>query len=958
MNKLKLFAGACLLALTGIQAHAQYVLGYTMSEGAGTYTPLDSPTVIFDGATTQLPSTSTLEYNVFTSGSILSESGTAQGYPIGFDVDINGTSYSNFVVGYPGYVQLGNGEMNIQMLGNRWLQTETSVVAYGFSNRRGYGYDENTQISYKTVGSGDDQRLIVQFSHFGMQIGFWGDPSYVDIQLAIWKDGKVEFTFNNFANVGEDSSMPIYAGITIDANFVAASGTYGDDNFEMTRNSLNDSNYPSTMPNGSTLTFNVPTPCVVPSGQPTDMDLKSTSNTIEGSFVATDSADSYLVVYAPVGKTLAVPVDGTQYPSKSEYGEGKVAYYGDLTSFILYGLPGGVDYEFTAYAANSFGKGGPVYNTTNPLKANISTLPDGAKSIELTSATTESLTFDIVSNEADDDVVVIYNSYCGRDVYGDHGLFGELPADPKAGDVLPVAEDFTPPYEMEGAPMPENAGVIAYVGKAGELTLDNLKPSTGYYVGVYTRSANGNYTSSPLYGGATTNIEAPYTGDSYNFPRYRLPLGWTGSETSAEDGTVEFQDNLFFNVRTMEVSQGTQLVQQQARITGNSATEGKAAWVTPNAVEVNDRHLIAKFDYCLTFGASRFSTIAYNDWAENDELSLRISTDGGETWESLVIYTPENHPQQEETLSYVSIAADLNEYRGQTVLLQLYWKTYSVAAFGTTAYIDCFSVLQGEFPAVPEVAMGKITDTSAVVSWTSQQEDYQLVYNVKGADEVTVVTVKNSSTYTLKNLSPATEYEVMVRGKLIDENGEQTGWSEWSDPVEFTTAGYPAVDAPENLVADVETLEASHAVILSWDAVEDALSYQVAYRLSTDTEWSYVTSPYNSVIVYELEFGKSYIWKVSASCTHDRETEYSAQAKFDTPEDTQGGVYAVESENVSVKGVSGAIVIEGASSYSVYAASGVAVDAAKECGSSVYVNVTPGVYFVKTASHSFKVIVK
>lgn len=229
---------------------------------------------------------------------------------------------------------------------------------------------------------------------------------------------------------------------------------------------------------------------------------------------------------------------------------------------------------------------------------------------------------------------------------------------------------------------------------------------------------------------------------------------------------------------------------------------------------------------------------------------------------------------------YVNISADLNDYRGKTVLVKFYFKTFATPGFGMQIIVDRASLKQAVFPEVPEVTVGKTTESTAVINWTSAQTDYQLQYAKVGSTDFTTVDVKNAKTYELTGLEVKTEYEVKVRGLLAD--GES--YSEWSDVVTFSTTDYPEVDAPRNLVSDAASQPGK--VLLSWDEAVDAEKYEVAYRLSSSTEWICKETAETKMTLEGLEAGQTYVWKVRAFCTHDRETPYSAQARFTTPEES------------------------------------------------------------------------
>ncbi|MBD5371126.1 MAG: fibronectin type III domain-containing protein [Bacteroides sp.] len=940
------------VAAVCLPAGAQEVLGYSVSEKQGTYTALEGATVVYDSSM-ELANTSVAR-NVFTPGGVVTDSGEAQGYSIGFDVTMCGSTFKNFLVGAPGYVMLGNGEMEYNAsMEFRWMTYMGDYTVTGFGNRFNYEYTDATKVSYKVLGTGDAQRLVVQFEQIGMDASFWGDCVPVDVQVSLYGNGNVEVTFNDISGFGGDD-LPLYLGVRHNGNYICASGSYGA--LGVSLNSQVDSKYPSTLAAGSTVVWTAPGACVMPEHQPTALELSSTSDAISGEFTPSDDAESYLVVYAKGGAELPAPADGSVYAKGDAYGDGFVALASSDTNFKVSSLDGNTEYDFIVYAFNSRGSHGPVYNTANPLKGSVGTLPGGAKSVEVVSAVLDTIILNVESNDQDNDVVVLYTPYVERSTYGDHGLFGTIPADVKAGDVLEYPEDYENPYPMEGVAAPADGGRVAYVGKAGEITLDALDPSTEYYVGVYTRNESGANTSDPLYAVTSTIIEAPYDGDSYNFPRFGVPGGWQTSETDADNGILSFTDQYYYDRATQAPSQGTNLIQQMVRVNAGDAVNGRQAWLIPAPVKVNDRHLIARFDYCIMTYANRFAKDPYNDWAEGDVLSLQVSADNGATWTDLAAYDTESHPLEEESYSYVSIAADLNDYRGGDVLVRLYWKTCSVAAFGTEMFVDRFTVLQGEFPAVPEVSVGKVTDSSAVITWVSQQQDYQLECTADGSDVTSVVSVNGASSYTLEKLNPNTGYTVRVRGILVNEEGESDGYSEWSDAVTFTTADYPEVTAPENLSADIETLWSSDYVILTWDKVAEADSYEVAYRLSSVTEWTNVATESNMALISGLEVNSSYIWKVKAFCSHDRETAYSPQARFETPETS--GVDTAEADNVTVAAVKGGLAIDGAVDCEVYSASGRLVMSAHSPSTRTECGLAAGIYVVKAGGKTFKVVVR
>lgn len=955
MKKILSTLSMALLCAAG--ANAQAVLGYTLTESTGIYSPLTDATVIFDGSVNDISDTFSLPRTVISPDGLKTSMGSTQGYAIGFDLSLGDATYTDFLVSTAGYVYLGNGEISFNpMMGGNFLTYGSDFTTVGFYNTLGFEYTADSRISYQTLGEGDEQHLTVQFTDYAVKTTSTGATYPVDIQLNLYADGKVTMVLNGFSSLASDEDKPavLWAGIRQEGNYVSASGDSGS--LTVNHNDRDGANFGANTPDGTTLTWNIPTECAAPAAQPTDLVLTSTSDQINGSFTPVEGADYYLVLYTEGDAVPGVPEDGTVYAKGEVLGEATVAGYGADTNFVIYNLTGG-KYNCYVYAVGAFGLNGPKYNTVDPLEASIGTKPAAPGEAVIDATTADSITIDVASNEADDDVVVVYNSYCDHNNMGDHGLFGTLAPDAKAGDVLPVPEDFQPFYEGQG--MPENAGVVAYAGKAGKVTISDLKVSTGYFIGIYTRNAQGEYTTQPLYTGASTYLEYPYDGDSYNFPRFSLPLGWTGSENGQT--TYSFRDEEFIDRASGGPSRGTQLIQQRANVSRGDAVNGKEAWMVSPTVMVNDRHVTATFSYSITEGISRFQTQAYNSWAEEDVLQILVSADGGETWTEANSYTAALHPEQEDVNGYVDITADLNDYRGQTVMVKLYWKTFMAPAFGGNMYVDRFTLTQAEFPEVPVVSVSDITYNSAKVNWASQQTDYELAYRLSDSEaEWTTVSVEGELSYTLTDLEALTAYEVKVRGLIAStEEGEQeVEYTEWSDISVFTTTDYPEVEAPENLVANVDSYAANGTVTLSWDAIEEAESYEVAYRMSGATSWTYVNTEVAEVTLADLEKTQTYVWKVRAFCTHDRTTSYSAQSSFTTTEPT--GVEALEADGVTVAAGRGYITVSGAEgqAVAVYTTAGAYVAGVAEASAEERFDLTAGIYVVKTGNKTHKRAVK
>jgi hypothetical protein len=117
------------------------------------------------------------------------------------------------------------------------------------------------------------------------------------------------------------------------------------------------------------------TPCATPSGQPTSfVATNKTSTSFTGSWTAPSPAPSnYLVVRYSSGGTTTIPVDYTTYTVGGALGAGTVRFIGTATTFNETGLTASTTYDYYVYSYNNSGCYGPIYLTTSPLFASVTT---------------------------------------------------------------------------------------------------------------------------------------------------------------------------------------------------------------------------------------------------------------------------------------------------------------------------------------------------------------------------------------------------------------------------------------------------------------------------------------------------------------------------------------------------------------------------------------------------------
>ena len=115
-------------------------------------------------------------------------------------------------------------------------------------------------------------------------------------------------------------------------------------------------------------------PCATPASQPTNFTITSANhNFVQGSFIASDTADEYLVVMSNGSSLTSNPQNQTVYNVGDQVGGGIVIKRGTGTSFTRNGLTQNTNYNFFIYALNSSCSSGPIYLTNTPLNGSHKT---------------------------------------------------------------------------------------------------------------------------------------------------------------------------------------------------------------------------------------------------------------------------------------------------------------------------------------------------------------------------------------------------------------------------------------------------------------------------------------------------------------------------------------------------------------------------------------------------------
>ena len=194
-------------------------------------------------------------------------------------------------------------------------------------------------------------------------------------------------------------------------------------------------------------------------------------------------------------------------------------------------------------------------------------------------------------------------------------------------------------------------------------------------------------------------------------------------------------------------------------------------------------------------------------------------------------------------------------------------------------------------PAVAEVVVSDITETSATVSWTASTGDYVGSYEVLVSEDTAisynevlvgdsviyevsgeVITVEDGTTYTLTDLNAYTEYYVFIRA-ICNAEGHNEGSSTWQRTTFRTLSACGAVS---NMTAEIT---GKNAATVSWEKTKPNQASNFTYILSTsanltDEELNGMTPTgtgldSQSVVLTGLENATTYYIYVQNVCGSD-----------------------------------------------------------------------------------------
>lgn len=212
----KLLSYVILFVLGTVTAAAQATMAYDVKGTVGTYEEITGGTVIGAG----LKGEDFAEKVFDRDGHAIATDTVTQGFPIGFDFKFNNKLMNQFAVSSTGYMLLGKDSVSVC---NSSQNTINIISQAGVKDLLGvmprtntYGLDD-TEISYKLIGTAPNRTLVVQYKNLAQNTRLWED-NFIPVQLQIRlheSDSSFDIIFKDWKPNDED--MITYLTIKISA---------------------------------------------------------------------------------------------------------------------------------------------------------------------------------------------------------------------------------------------------------------------------------------------------------------------------------------------------------------------------------------------------------------------------------------------------------------------------------------------------------------------------------------------------------------------------------------------------------------------------------------------------------------------------------------------------------------------------------------------------------------------
>ncbi|HVI49278.1 MAG TPA: zinc-dependent metalloprotease family protein [Chitinophaga sp.] len=240
-------------------------------------------------------------------------------------------------------------------------------------------------------------------------------------------------------------------------------------------------------------------------------------------------------------------------------------------------------------------------------------------------------------------------------------------------------------------------------------------------------------------------------------------------------------------------------------------------------------------------------------------VKISISTDGGNTFSTLVASTPNDGsevvtiPNTPTTTARIKVEAVGNIF-------------FDISNTN-------FTITSGSSCASPSgLTASAITTTSATIGWTavSGAASYDVDYKATSSSTwINAATATTATSVNLTGLTTGTTYDYRVRTNCT------SGSSAYS-AAQFTTTSTGTCNAPTGLTSSAVT---AASATVSWTATSGAVSYDVDYKPNSSSTWTNVATgtTSTSVNLSGLTSNTLYDWRVRTNCSSGSSTYATAQ---------------------------------------------------------------------------------
>lgn len=240
-------------------------------------------------------------------------------------------------------------------------------------------------------------------------------------------------------------------------------------------------------------------------------------------------------------------------------------------------------------------------------------------------------------------------------------------------------------------------------------------------------------------------------------------------------------------------------------------------------------------------------------------VKISVSTDGGNTFSTLVASTPNDGTQAVTIPNTPTTTARIKIEAVGNIFFDI-----SNTNFTITSGSSCAS------PA--GLTATAVTTTSATIGWTAVAAavSYDVDYKSNSsATWINAATGTSSVSLGLSGLSQGTLYDYRVRTNCA------SGSSAYST-AQFTTISTDTCNAPGGLTSSAVT---TTGATLAWTAVSGALNYTVDYKLNSSATWTNAVSgtTATSVNLSGLTSATLYDWRVRTNCSGGNSAYAAAQ---------------------------------------------------------------------------------